>query len=120
MEPRNAYLLGVATTLAAGLGVWLLLGLLGPWLLARAAGGPITLVQVFGMRMTGADPRVIVGAWNVLRQLGEDVPVVEIEAAYLGLPPTQRDIGTLVLAVRPGLRNRDGQEGRVRQAGGAA
>jgi uncharacterized protein YqfA (UPF0365 family) len=120
MEPRNAYLLGVATTFAAGLGVWLLLRLLGPWLLARAAGGPISLLQVFGMRMRGSDPRVIVGAWNALRQLGEDVPLADIEAAYLGLPPAQRVVGAVVLAVRPGLAQRGGQEGRVRQAGGAA
>jgi uncharacterized protein YqfA (UPF0365 family) len=120
MEPRDAYLLGVATTFAAGLAVWLLLRLLGPWLLARAAGGPITLAQVFGMRMRGSEPRIIVGAWNALRQLGEDVPLVEIEAAYLGLPPTQRDVGTLALAVRPGLGKREGEGGKVRQAGGAA
>jgi uncharacterized protein YqfA (UPF0365 family) len=120
MEPRSAYLLGVATTFAAGLGVWLLLRLLGPWLLARAAGGPISLLQVFGMRMRGSEPRVIVGAWNALRQLGEDVPLADIEAAYLGLPPTQRAVGAVVLAVRAGLAKRSGQEGRARQAGGAA
>jgi uncharacterized protein YqfA (UPF0365 family) len=120
MDPRNAYLLGVATAFGTGLGVWLLFRLLGPWLLARAAGAPVSVVQIFGMRMRGSDPRAIVGAWNSLRQLGHDVPLAELETAYLGLPPTQRDANSVLFAVRPELLKRSGPESRVRQAGGPA
>jgi uncharacterized protein YqfA (UPF0365 family) len=120
LEPRTAYLLGVATAFGASVAVWLLFRLLGPWLLARAAGAPVSVVQILGMRMRGSDPRAVVGTWNALRQLGEEVPLNELETVYLGLPPTQRDTASLLRAVRPELLKRLEQESRVRQAGGAA
>ena len=64
MDPRVAYLWGVVTAFGVIGGGWLILRLLAPWFMARATGVPISLVQIFGMRMRGSDPALIITASN--------------------------------------------------------
>jgi uncharacterized protein YqfA (UPF0365 family) len=120
MEPRTAYLLGVVTGSAGVLLLWFVFRLLSPWIAASATGAPVSLVQVFGMRMRGSDPGLIVVALNTLAKLGETVPAAEVEAAYLGLPADQRNLSALIRATRPSVMTRLEADLRTRQAGGAA
>jgi uncharacterized protein YqfA (UPF0365 family) len=120
MDPRMAYLLGVATAFGAILLGWFVVRLAGPWLMAKANGTSISLVQVLGMRMRGSDARMIVAASGVLSRGGEEVSPVDLEAAYLGLPAGKRDVTELLRAVRPDLLARLERESRSRGAGGAA
>jgi uncharacterized protein YqfA (UPF0365 family) len=120
MEPRVAYLLGVATAFGGMLVVWVLFRLLGPWVVAWATGAPVSLIQVFGMRMRGSDPALIVTALNTLTRLGERVSPMDVEVAYLTLPVNQRNLGALLRAVRPDVMARLEVESRTRRTGGAA
>lgn len=116
MEPRIAYLLGVGTAFGAVLVVWFALRLLTPWLAATAGGAPVSLRQIFGMRVRGSDPGLIVAALNAFVKLGEPVPPEEVEAACLGLPVEQRNLAALVRATRPDLVARLEADLRARRA----
>ena len=120
MDPRVAYLWGVVTAFGVIGGGWLILRLLAPWFMARATGVPISLVQIFGMRMRGSDPALIITASNTLTRFGEAVSPIDLEAAYLGLPEDQRNLGALLRSVRPALMARLLDEARTHEAGGAA
>jgi len=120
MDPRTAYFLGVGTALGGALLVWFVFRLLSPWIAAWATGAPVSLVQVFGMRMRGSDPALIVVALNTFVKMGETVPPAEVEAAYLGLPIDQRNLVALIRATRPGVMARLEADLRARQAGAPA
>jgi uncharacterized protein YqfA (UPF0365 family) len=120
MEPRTAYFLGVGTALGGVVLVWFAFRLLGPWIAAWATGAPVSLVQLFGMRMRGSDPALIVVALNTFAKVGETVPPAEVEAAYLGLPSDQRNLSALIRATRPNVMARLEADIRARQAGGVA
>ena len=107
MDPRTAYFLGVGTGLGGVVLVWFVFRLLSPWIAAWATGAPVSLVQVFGMRMRGSDPGLIVVAMNTFAKVGETTPPVEeVEAAYLGLPVDQRNLSALIRATRPSVMAR--------------
>lgn len=117
MDHRTAYFLGVATGLGGVLLVWFGFRLLGPRIAAWATGAPVSLLQVFGMRMRGSDPSLIVVALNTFARLGETVPAAEVESAYLGLPVDQRNLTALIRATRPSVMARLEADLRARQAG---
>jgi uncharacterized protein YqfA (UPF0365 family) len=117
MDPRTAYFLGVGTGVGGLLLVWFVFRLLAPWIAASATGAPVSLLEVFGMRMRGSDPSLIVVALNTFARLGETVPAAEVEAAYLGLPVDQRNLSALIRATRPTVMARLEADLRARQAG---
>jgi uncharacterized protein YqfA (UPF0365 family) len=106
MDSRAAYLLGVAAAFGAMFVVWGLFHAVSPWLTARYAGVPVSLLKIIGMRLRKTDPVAVVGAMVVLRKLGEEVSPLELEAAYLAAPEDRKNIGALIRAVRPALAGR--------------
>jgi uncharacterized protein YqfA (UPF0365 family) len=62
MSPWNAYFLGVGTTLALLLILWVALRIAEPWVMAQAAAVPIGFLHIVGMRIRKTDPGVVVGA----------------------------------------------------------
>ena len=74
------------------------------WLQARLTGTPVTLGQVFVMRLRKVPARLIVHALIALRQRDEDVTVEMVEACYvvygLGRTLTADELAELVLDKR--------------------
>lgn len=100
MTPITAYFLGVGTTFLLLIAVWLLLRVLGPWAMAKAAAVPVGLLHILGMRIRKTDPRVIVGALVVLFKSDQPVSPLQLEAIYLTLPERDRGVDSLVRAAR--------------------
>ena len=106
-------------TLATLLVGWASLRLLGPWINARVNNIPLSLPELIGMRMRGSDAGLIVTTAVALSRLGEHVPVIELEVAYMAVPPTQRTITEIMRDVRPKLVARLEAEAKSRAAEGA-
>jgi uncharacterized protein YqfA (UPF0365 family) len=103
MSPQSGFAWGVVATIAGLLLVWWLLRVLSPWLMARASGVPLSMMQVVGMRMRRSDAGLIAATAIAFSKLGEEVPVLELEVAYLTLPESQRTMTDLMRSVRPEL-----------------
>jgi uncharacterized protein YqfA (UPF0365 family) len=95
---------------------WALFRLAGPWVTARANGVPLSLLELFGMRMRGSDVDLIVATAVTLTKLGEPVVLSEIEVAYLSAPNHSRNLTELMRSVRPQLVARLELEAKAREA----
>ena len=113
MNPWEAYLLGVASTFAVLLLLWLGLRVLEPWIMARAANVQIGFLHVVGMRLRKTDPRVIVPALVALAKREEPMSAGQLEAIYMTLPEDQRTLGGLLRAARPDLVRSGERSGTV-------
>jgi uncharacterized protein YqfA (UPF0365 family) len=103
MNPWNAYLLGVGTTLALLLILWMGLRIAEPWIMARAAAIPIGFPHILGMRLRKTDPAVVVGALVVLTKADQPIQPLQLEALYMTLPERQRSVDDLVKAARESM-----------------
>jgi hypothetical protein len=61
------------------------------------------MMTVVGMRMRRTDAGLIAATAIALSKLGQPVPVLELEVAYLSLPEGQRTMTDLMRSVRPKL-----------------
>lgn len=100
MSPLEAYIAGVASTVAVLLVIWLARRVLGAWAMAHAAAVPVGFLHIVGMRLRKTDPEVLVGALVVLAKGGEAASPFHLEALYLTLPEDQRNVEHLVKASR--------------------
>ena len=94
--------LGIIVGVAGVLGIYLLLLLIGvvvkPWLLAKAAGANVPLLQLVGIRFRGSDLKLIIDAYVRAQKRGTPYHLHLIEATYLAFKPeVQR--GTDLLAI---------------------
>lgn len=96
----TAYFLGVGTTFLVLIAVWLLLRIAEPWAMALASGAPVGFAHILGMRIRKTDPRVVVAALVILTKSGEPISPFRLEAIYLTLPDSERDVDNLVRAAR--------------------
>ena len=113
MDTVTAYVLGVATGLILLPIFWLLLRAVGPWITAHASGAGIPFFHFVGMRLRGTDLGMVINLHTVLTKLGEPVPIEFVEAAYLALPPNQRNADALLRAVRPDLAEKTERSGHL-------
>jgi uncharacterized protein YqfA (UPF0365 family) len=106
ISTESAFILGVVSTLATLLVLWILLRLTGPWIMAYANGIPMTLIELVGMGIRGSDAGLIVATAIALSKFGEPVSLIDLEAAYLSLPDTQHNVTEMMRSVRPRLVTR--------------
>jgi uncharacterized protein YqfA (UPF0365 family) len=59
MSPQSGFAWGVVATIAGLLLAWWLFRVLGPWVMARASGVPLSMTTVVGMRMRRTDAGLI-------------------------------------------------------------
>lgn len=114
------FILGVAATLIGLLLTWGILRLLGPWIMARASGVPLSMAEALGMRMRHTDVDMVVGTAIAFHKVGEPVSLLELEAAYMALPENRRTMTDLMRSVRPQVVANLEAKAKLRPAGSAA
>ena len=57
--------------------------LVRPWMRALLSGEPVALFSIFGMRLRGNPPNLLIDAYIVLRKRGVDTTISEIENTYI-------------------------------------
>jgi uncharacterized protein YqfA (UPF0365 family) len=102
MQPELKYFLA---GLACGIGLTVLVSfgfkLFSPWLRALTSGGRVSMMQIFGMRLRGNPPRMMVDAYLSLIHSGMNVGMREVESAYIahrGKVHTAMDLVNLIRA----------------------
>ena len=78
-----------------------------PWLAARFAGAPVSIMQIIGMRFRGNPGRLLIDAYIVLIQAGEKTTITEVESVYTANRNRPMDIDTLVRLVREHERKKE-------------
>ena len=78
-----------------------------PWLAARFAGAPVSIMQIMGMRFRGNPGRLLIDAYIVLMQAGEKTTIAEVESVYTANKNKVMNIDILVQLVREHERKKE-------------